>query len=1559
MDRVFEIEFGDTYFDEETNSSSVSNSNEIFVDSNFDIKSFTNIEFNIGGKKIYVNTEDSVNLDGVECFGSKNILDQIMAHVGDLPIIFEEGDWALTICKSNYDDEYFLGISYGEYGEKTFPNSGSLKFVDMPKEVTPETLDSYLASVTPLNKITNIDLADIDFVDKGSYNQITFTDLSINRKISEFNEIYISKDDNTVYSSLLHMVKLSDNSGYVGNGHIADASAEDTGENFCILIVYTNKDSFIISFVTTEKEKYSNADNFIVKLGYSDQENSFIYDDSDNYFVVNKEDDKIGISYESITETSCLLNSISSIEINLNGKVFYVSSRRSVNPDSICFGNAHILSDSFEDTGEKFFFAVDNYDQLFNCRNVYLITTEDIGDTVTQLYTKFNCGGLLHPEVNVYIKGVTADNFGLIKTALLNNPKINISISNIDYGENILMEDGFSGCKNLKKISAIPSYTTSIRNCFSDTGISESPFIPDTVITVDGAFNGCTDLEKVFWEVGNLEPSSSLFKECLNLKTINMTGSKPLSYLINYLNNGKSQYSEDFLPTSILPEKIITTGYYEGIKIDIDSVAAVLKSWDKNTIDNPYIIDVTNIKEEDVNLVFYESEEPESTKLYEELFNGTCHFNDYEILADRYISLVESNESVTGKNWVSTFNKNGYGLPSLVTVDISKCSTIQTIPACFAVCQNIKTIKLPTIQNIVTNIESESFNPLDSSFMYCSSLTEVTGTFSDNIESLDNTFERCLSLKDFPKLPANLKFMESTFRYSGIEVTPKIPDSVESMQEAFRDCHNLTNICNIPSSVTNLMNTFNNTKIKNVPKLPDAIVNMYGTFWGCEELVTITNIPKSVVNMDHCFENCKKLESCPDIITDNPISLYYTFEGCESLTSVGVIDNADKLEATFSGCSKLESDVYISGPATTMENTFRNTKIRNVVKLPDTVNRFYNTFYGCSDLEYINTLPSSLNSILNGTFNGCENLKTIGYWNAINSGDLKPGAFEGLKLIESITVENFIQKSDIVYLLPEGILLPPSEVVKSITDYVPASLLNHLLDRVKFLNDPQHPYELKISNVTKESLEGHLAGGYNPKSIQYALIQHPQIYVKLIFNEQLCDEKVTDLKFSFANCTSLVGANILNFVTSAISAFYGCSNLLEAPVIPESVKYLNGMFEGCSSLAHGPELHDYTDGDIDSLYKGCLSLVDVPNIPKNITSMRNAFAGCENLTTINNFNIPFSKFSLFDNSQIENAFKDCGKLTTIEIPVKKVSDVDNKWNMVVLKGEPSSLNTKLYNSSGELLKEETLELIGTNFDVSGRIDELVVSEEDVLPDEIINKMFLYKQHFSTLECLDPANSNFVLWAKDPDSVVSNILNGGGGGGTTVKPNPELKGDEEELTSIQIGKEKFAIGIDNLRDIIVKNSGPIGELKYFPEKKYQYGYMFADGSVFLPEVYPDFFEFWKIHFEKECGYDNNGYPRLPDFRKMFIRGNDGTRSAYEKERESAPNLKGFLYGGTGGNDEILFRYIRTDLLEKTPGGVYTIYQDKRDFDASRYSRTYGRRNEVAPANVSQYIYIKVI
>lgn len=198
-----------------------------------------------------------------------------------------------------------------------------------------------------------------------------------------------------------------------------------------------------------------------------------------------------------------------------------------------------------------------------------------------------------------------------------------------------------------------------------------------------------------------------------------------------------------------------------------------------------------------------------------------------------------------------------------------------------------------------------------------------------------------------------------------------------------------------------------------------------------------------------------------------------------------------------------------------------------------------------------------------------------------------------------------------------------------------------------------------------------------------------------------------------------------------------------------------------------------------------------------------------------------------------------------------------------------------------------------------------------------------------------------------------------GGGTTVKPNPELKGDEEELTSIQIGTEKFAIGIDNLRDIIVKNSGPIGELKYFPEKKYQYGYMFADGSVFLPEVYPDFFEFWKIHFEKECGYDNNGYPRLPDFRKMFIRGNDGTRSAYEKERESAPNLKGFLYGGTGGNDEILFRYIRRDYFEKTPGGHYTIYQDKRDFDASRYSRTYGRRNEVAPANVSQYIYIKVI
>ena len=54
---------------------------------------------------------------------------------------------------------------------------------------------------------------------------------------------------------------------------------------------------------------------------------------------------------------------------------------------------------------------------------------------------------------------------------------------------------------------------------------------------------------------------------------------------------------------------------------------------------------------------------------------------------------------------------------------------------------------------------------------------------------------------------------------------------------------------------------------------------------------------------------------------------------------------------------------------------------------------------------------------------------------------------------------------------------------------------------------------------------------------------------------------------TFNGCTSLVNAPVIpNSVTSMDNAFYNCTSLINAPVIPDSVMYMNYAFGYCSNL---------------------------------------------------------------------------------------------------------------------------------------------------------------------------------------------------------------------------------------------------------------------------------------------------------------------------------------------------------------------------------------------------------
>ena len=113
-----------------------------------------------------------------------------------------------------------------------------------------------------------------------------------------------------------------------------------------------------------------------------------------------------------------------------------------------------------------------------------------------------------------------------------------------------------------------------------------------------------------------------------------------------------------------------------------------------------------------------------------------------------------------------------------------------------------------------------------------------------------------------------------------------------------------------------------------------------------------------------------------------------------------------------------------------------------------------------------------------------------------------------------------------------------------------------------------------------------------------------------------------------------------------------------------------------------------------------------------------------------------------------------------------------------------------------------------------------------------------------------------------------------------------------------------------KDRFIKESGAIGEIRYFTSKKNTYGYLYANGYSFIPELYPEFYQFWLENFgdkkkKNYLGYDAFGYPKLPDLRGVALRavddgsGRGGADLALEYQGDAIRNLKGRV--GVQGND----------------------------------------------------------
>lgn len=132
---------------------------------------------------------------------------------------------------------------------------------------------------------------------------------------------------------------------------------------------------------------------------------------------------------------------------------------------------------------------------------------------------------------------------------------------------------------------------------------------------------------------------------------------------------------------------------------------------------------------------------------------------------------------------------------------------------------------------------------------------------------------------------------------------------------------------------------------------------------------------------------------------------------------------------------------------------------------------------------------------------------------------------------------------------------------------------------------------------------------------------------------------ITDMTATFRGCTNLTQApKIPSKVTNLWYTFFGCSKLSGSIIIPESVKNMVNTFIGCESLLIAPKIPENVES-LDWTFAGCTNLKTAPEIPESVTDLGGTFINCTNLTgnLIINANPTFYESCLLDAATADNA----------------------------------------------------------------------------------------------------------------------------------------------------------------------------------------------------------------------------------------------------------------------------------------------------------------------------------
>ena len=214
--------------------------------------------------------------------------------------------------------------------------------------------------------------------------------------------------------------------------------------------------------------------------------------------------------------------------------------------------------------------------------------------------------------------------------------------------------------------------------------------------------------------------------------------------------------------------------------------------------------------------------------------------------------------------------------------------------------------------------------------------------------------------------------------------------------------------------------------------------------------------------------------------------------------------------------------------------------------------------------------------------------------------------------------------------------------------YIPVSfgengtgLKNHLYNRGNAASDGI--YYIEVTGLTTSDVK---KGWLEPSPLGKVLMDNASKKVALKLG---AIPSLTDMSGCFQGCTNLVQAPVIpNGVTDMSWCFSGCTSLTQAPVIPSSVTDMNRCFSGCTSLVQAPEIPNSVT-DMSWCFFGCTSLTQAPVIPSSVTDMNRCFYGCVSLVQA-----PVIPNGVTDMS---GCFDGCERLTQAPVIPNSVTDM--------------------------------------------------------------------------------------------------------------------------------------------------------------------------------------------------------------------------------------------------------------------------------------------------------------